>query len=369
MSENTKQLHNLVRLAREQSSDGRRELLREITDLFASSQSEISEQESRDFAEIVEHLIRDVEMEVRKHVATRLSDVSAAPHSVVTMLANDEIEVAHDMLQNSPVLKNADLIEIVRKRSQSHLMSVATREEVGEEVADALVEHGDDQVLVSLASNTGATLSKNAAAEMVARSENIPDLQEPLVTRADLPADLVNQMSSWVSERLRERILAESQELDESMVDGLLQDARSSITEALPKNVETKAVSTDAEKFIRRKILLKQLDVALLIDLLREEKMAEFVEGFSQLTGLDNDTTQKIMSAKTQEALAIACKASGIGNDDFSTLARLINKNGSAGPNDVFEIIEMYEKIPMTAAQRTMRFWRVRQATGESVSA
>ena len=104
---------------------------------------------------------------MREHVANRLSDLKTAPHSVVAMLADDEIDVARPVLENSLVLKNTDLIKIVKRRSQDHLKIVATREEVGEEVSGALVENGDDQVLVSLANNQGAALSQNAAAEMV----------------------------------------------------------------------------------------------------------------------------------------------------------------------------------------------------------
>ncbi len=352
MSSKTNQLQKLIQLAQEQSSDGRRELLREITDLFTASQSEISETESLHFAEIVGHLISEVETDVRQHLAERLSTVDNAPHGIVTMLANDEIDVARPLLESSPVLRNADLIDIIRKRSQDHLSSVAGRDEVDESVSDALVDRGDDQVLEKLARNQGAALSRSAASKMVARSEKNPGLQEPLVTRADLPPDLVNQMYFWVSEKLREHIMAATGDLDE--VGG---------------NPDTTENASPAEKFIRRKILLKQLDPPLLVELMREGRMAEFVEGFARLTGLDNKTAQKVLSDETQQALAIACKASGIDKDHFSSLARLTSSNGTMEAADIFEIIELYEKIPEEAAQRTMRFWRVRQAAGEGVDA
>jgi uncharacterized protein (DUF2336 family) len=369
MTDKTRQLENLVRLAEEQSSDGRRELLREITDLFVDNQGAVGDKESSDFATIIGQLVLDVEMDVRKHVAEQLCSLDNAPRDVVTMLANDEIDVARPMLENSPVLKNADLIKIVKERSQSHLATVAGRPEVNGDVADALVENGDDQVLETLVSNQGATLTRAAAATVIARSETNTSLQEPLVSRSDLPPDLVNQMYFWVSDQLRERILSETQDLDESLLDGMLKDAQSSVIHDLDGDPGAAAAPSDAEKFIRRKLLLKQLDAALLVELMRDGRKAEFLEGFARLAGLDNETVDKILSDKSQQALAIACKACGIESNDFTALARLIGDERGDGDTNIFEVIQMYEKIPMVAVQRTMRFWRVRQAASESAEA
>lgn len=369
MTDKTHQLHKLIQLAQEPSSDGRRELLREITDLFVDSHADVGEQESKHFAEIVGHLVYDVEMDVRKHLATRLSGLDSAPHSLVALLANDEIDVARPLLANSPVLQNADLIRIVKKRSQMHMLTVSQRAEVDEEVADALIEHGDDEVLESLARNEGAVISRNAAEALVARSEHQPALHEPLVTRADLPADLINQMYFWVSEKLRERIMLDTQDLDEPVVENLLKEIQVSILGDMAYRVDVDTEPTAAEKFIRRKAMLKQLDPPLLVELLRDGRPAEFIEGFARLTGLDNKTAQRVLSDSTHQGLAIACKAVGIEADDFSALARLTSGNGTLDTADIFEVVEMYKKIPMDTAKRTMRFWRVRQASDSGIDA
>jgi uncharacterized protein (DUF2336 family) len=369
MTVKTNQLQNLIQLAQEQSSDGRRELLHEITDLFVDSHAVVSEQESHDFAEIVGQLVFDVEMDVRKHLAQRLATLENAPHNLVTMLANDEIDVARPLLVNSPVLQNADLIRIIKKRSQEHMLSVSRRSEVDGDVAAALVEHGDDRVHESLARNPGASLPRGAAQTLVSRSERNHGLQEPLITRADLPPDLINQMYFWVSEKLRERIMQETHDLDETVIDNLLKEAQSAVVTEMAYEADVDAEPSPAEKFIRRKALLKQLSAPLLVELLRDGRMAEFLEGFARLTGLDNETAQRVLSDPTHQGLAIACKACGIEKDQFATLARLTSSDGTLDADDIFEVIDMYEKIPMEAARRTMRFWRVRQVAGDGVHA
>ncbi len=115
--------------------------------------------------------------------------------------------------------------------------------------------------------------------------------------------------------------------------------------------------------------MLKQLNAPLLVELSREGRIAEFLEGFARLTGLDNKTAQRVLSDPTHQGLAIACKACGIENDHFSNLSRLNSNDVSLDADDIFDVIEMYEKIPMEAAKRTMRFWRVRQTAGEGIDA
>lgn len=100
-------------------------------------------------------------------------------------------------------------------------MAVSTRDRVSEQVADALVEKGNDQVLGSLAGNVGAELSRNAMETMVARSEGGEEaLNEALVMRDDMPADPMRKMYNHVSSALREYILSQGVDIDESQADG-----------------------------------------------------------------------------------------------------------------------------------------------------
>lgn len=145
-------------------------------------------------------LAKETSSEGRQHLAETMSGVGAAPYEQIKKFASDEIEVTRPVLMKSGVLQDADLFEIVKQYSQEHLMAVSTRDRVSEQVADALVEKGNDQILGSLAGNVGAELSRNAMETMVARSEGGEEaLNEALVMRNGMPADLMRKMYSHVS--------------------------------------------------------------------------------------------------------------------------------------------------------------------------
>ncbi|MBI2978321.1 MAG: DUF2336 domain-containing protein, partial [Rhodospirillales bacterium] len=156
MQNQLEHLENLARLAKEASTEGRQELLRQVTNLFMESPEALSQTEIEYFGDIMGRLVFELEMKVRQHLAETISGVGAAPLDLVKRLANDAIEVARPVLMKSGILKDADLIEIVKNCGQEHLLAVSKRATVSEKVADALVEKGDEKVLGSLAGNAGA---------------------------------------------------------------------------------------------------------------------------------------------------------------------------------------------------------------------
>jgi uncharacterized protein (DUF2336 family) len=130
-------LNNLVDLAHENTSEGRRELLRGVTDLFLEAPQGLNPTELDLFGSVIGDLVHDMEMEVRASLAEQLSLSPEAPANVITMLANDNMEVTRSVLQNSPVLSSEILLKIIKQRSQEHKLAVAIRNEIDPEVSDA----------------------------------------------------------------------------------------------------------------------------------------------------------------------------------------------------------------------------------------
>ena len=106
------ELQELLDLARDKSVTGRTRLVQVVGDLFFEEERILSDRERALMTEILHQLIHDVEMSVRRALADRLADQPDAPHELVTVLANDEISVAHKILEKSLVLQDIELIEI-----------------------------------------------------------------------------------------------------------------------------------------------------------------------------------------------------------------------------------------------------------------
>ncbi len=358
MDNSLEHLESLARLSKQTSSEGRQELLREVTDMFIGSPpGGLSDSEMAYFGDIMEKLAFDMEMEVRKRLADTLSDADAAPHELLTRLASDEVEVARPLLMKSGLLQDSDLLEIIKQCSQEHLLAVSMRSQVSEHVSDALVEKGNDTVLGSLAGNAGAELSQSTMETMVERSEGgNSDLQEALVTRKDLPKELMQKMYKHVSSALREHIISQGVEIADAEVDDLLAEAEDWLS-----SEDGKEDLTPAEKYIDRKEHLHQLKPELLVKLLREGKVLEFTAGIARMTKIDLATARQAILDESGEKLAVICKSLEIDSDMFAQLVNLMDSEHKRDEGDKKILVGVYGRITAESAQRAMRFLRTRQ--------
>lgn len=352
-----KNLHNLIDLAREGTSEGRRDLLREVTDLFFESSSNLSGVESDLFGDVIGDLVRDMEMEIRAGLAKRLCRSAQAPKNVIDMLANDGIDVAQPVLQNSPVLDSEILVRIIKHRSQEHRLAIAIRNEIDQVTTDALVVGGNEDVLLAVVRNRGAELSRASLGIVVEKSEHNERLQQPLVSRQDLPPEMLHQMFWWVSNALRERILSITENIDPESLDRYFEETEREFVATSNSGGKN---ASPAQKFIRRKKALGQLNESLILKLIRSGQIPEFIVGLAGLAELDIETTNRIVLDHGGEPLAVACKACGFDRSTFSTLEMLTYRGPARSTQDVFQLLEVYDRVSIDSAKRAIRFWRVR---------
>ena len=175
------EMQDLLQLARDKSVDGRTRLVQVVGDLFFEEKAVTNERERDLMAAILQQLIHDVEQSVRKALADRLAMETNAPHDLVSILANDEIDVAHKILRSSEVLQDLELIEIIQHRTFEHQLTIAMRSKVSEEVSDALVETGNVKVIQTLIENDTATISNNTMEYLVNESKVREPFQLPLL--------------------------------------------------------------------------------------------------------------------------------------------------------------------------------------------
>lgn len=355
MAEKLERLESLARLTKENSDEGRQKLLREVTDMFMESSDTLNEREISYFGEIMTGLVGQVETMVRQHLSETISSVSNAPHDLILSLANDELDVAFSVLQNSEVLQDNDLVEIAEKRSQEHLNAIARRAAVDESITDVLVKKGNETVLGTLAGNNGAQFSRGGMETIVERAKDNDHLELSLVKRKDIPSDLAQDVFWRVSTAMREKILSASEKLDESQVDELFQKAEEWFAEQ-----KGKGTLNPAEKFIVRKEKMDQLDEGLLLAQARQDKLPEFIAGLGRLANINTDIVRQAVFDPESEKLAIICKAAEIDFDVFGEFIYCINLNAETEEKDMEALLGVYKRFDTKTAQRTLRFLRTR---------
>ena len=350
-------LKELIAVAKEGSTEKRTGLLREITDVFMAAPDRYTSSEMQHFDVILSKVTESVEIALRAEIADKLADVPNAPRNLIRQLAHDEISVAQPILERSLALSEDDLVAVIRQRGQDHLKAISRRREVPEKLSSELVERGDKEVLVTLAGNKGAQFSGETMNKLVDHSRAISELQEPLAGRYDLPPQLLTQMYFFVSSALKREILKRSDMLDPSLIDEAIEGNRLKIINRAVDDAHTEIAA--AQKFIQEQIRLGAINETMLKDLMERRRSTEFLLAFSHYVGVDPSTAQRIMQDKTFESLAIACRAASMERSTFAKLVFGLQRSESE-QQKALRILDLYLKVPAEAAERVMRFWRVR---------
>ncbi|NQW12215.1 MAG: DUF2336 domain-containing protein [Alphaproteobacteria bacterium] len=190
--------------------------------------------------DIVRHLAMDVERQVRASLAKAVRASADLPHDVAMALASDVAAVAAPILTDSMVLTDQDLLAIIEAGDSAKQLAVAERAHVSESVAEALVERGDEDVVVAVVANPGAELGEPALGRALDRFGDSPRLHEPMIGRSELPINVAERLVSVVSERLREE-LVKRHELSPDLAADLVLDGRERATLALISDTEEPA--------------------------------------------------------------------------------------------------------------------------------
>jgi uncharacterized protein (DUF2336 family) len=355
-------LRDLIDLAKEPSSERRRELLREVTNLFFSGVENQGEPEGPIFDDILTQLAGEMEEQVRVELAEQIAPHPVAPKRLLRTLAADSIAVAAPILQNSTALTEADLIHVAQSRGQEHLQAISQRAEVPEAVSEVIVARADDATLGVLLRNDGAALSRQAHETVVDRAVANADLHEAVLDRSSLPIDLLNEMYFVVEARLRNKILERNATMDPAQLEAALASSRKSVATkdgALPADYQ------DAERVVRQMLAKRAITPPVLAGMLRNRETTKFMIALAEQAGIDFHTARRILDRRELDALAIVCKAADFDRSLFLTFAVLVLDKDANAMGRAREYGELYSELPKESAQRTLRFWRMRRATGD----
>lgn len=348
-------LEGLLELARDRSVEGRTQLAKIVGDLFFATGTVLTGHERALMGDILRRLIHDVEMTVRRSLAERLARLPGAPRELVTMLANDDIEVAYPILVDSTVLQDIDLIEVIRHRTLQHQLAIARRSSLSAAVSVALVDAGNRDVITTLLENPHAEIAERTMAFLVEESRRVDAYQRPLLSRHELGPDLARRMYSWVSAALREHLVRRF-DIDSTMLDTELAETVEQATAEARKPTKTAEL---AQQLAGR----KAISARLLIQALREGKIALFEDLLSELTALRPVLVRRFVYEAGGQSLAIACRSVAIGKPDFASIF-LLSRGARPGDktvdnNEVAEALAFFDRIKPETAKKVVARWRI----------
>jgi uncharacterized protein (DUF2336 family) len=197
----------LAALDSQKSSETRRELLREVTSVLdVHSHCTLAELNGIDemLAAVASQFSTQVRREFARQVATSISGFGC----FTEQLAMDEIEVSTVILQHSRSITNDVLLKVIKEKSDAHRMQVTARADLSEDVSDALVQHGSDEVVIALLKNETARIAVDTYEAVAKRANTNSALQSPLVRRKGVPLDVLQELYLQVEGELRQEIVS-----------------------------------------------------------------------------------------------------------------------------------------------------------------
>ncbi len=356
-----KDLRFLLDLALDKSLDGRRALTATIGDLFDNQDEVLNERERALMTDILRKLIHDCEKAVRRDLSERLSNAPNPPHELIVALANDDIEVAEPILKQCQVLRDAELVGVIRHRSQQHQLAIAMRRTLSEYVSDALVETGNVDVIKTLIENPDARISEATMVYLAEESRRVDTYQEPLLRRDDLKPDLAERMYLWVSAALRSHIL-EHFDVEASHLDDQLENIAGTMAREPGEDGAGPEPAKPADVLADRLVEQRKVTPDFLVQVLRQGEIPLFEGLFGKLSGLAAPRLQSVLYDSGGEGLAIACRAMEMPKPTFATIF-LLSRRGRTGkqivdPRELSRALMLFDKMSPSTAAEVMKSWR-----------
>ena len=346
----------LLKLARDRSADGRKALSAAVTDLFSEGHEALSDRERALMFEILRQLVRQCEVAIRTLLSEKIASRTDVPHDLAIELAADEHEVAYPILAHCGVLKDTDLIEVIRNRTVHHQLAIAIRREVPEAVSDALVEAGDETVIVKLLCNPNARISSQTMEYLVDESERVDTFQGPVLRREDLAPALAQRMFNWVSAALRQHIL-DNYDIDEVVIDDALEQSAFELF----TSSSTQHSSSMARQLAETLAKEGEATPDMMLLALECGEVTLFVSMLEQMTHLRETLITRFILEVGGEGLVVVCKALSIGKPQFVQIFALCRKarpvKEGTFSKEVRGVLNLYNEISVETAKQVLTRW------------
>ena len=286
-------------LADDEDWQVREELTGKIARLLPDLSQQQAEVVREQTIELIEKLARDQEPRVRAILAEEIKSSTSAPRKVVHALAHDsEISVCGPILRYSPLLSDADLIELIATTQVTGVIeAIAGREALSADVSDEVVASLDIPAVATLLANTSAEIRAGTMEDIVKNAEEVSQWHGPISMRPDLSIRAVRRIAQFVGRDLLYG-LADRLGLDEEtrrLLSGRLHDR---LDETVPTETEANAL-----KLVQQARQQGRLDANFVSEAAEAGYTEQVAFALSMLSGLKAPEVQRVLTSHNAKAL------------------------------------------------------------------
>jgi uncharacterized protein (DUF2336 family) len=226
-------------------------------------------------------LLDDASPLVREALAQALAASADAPPAVIFALAADLPEIAAIVLERSPILIDADLVDRVGGGERWAQVAIARRCALPRPVAAALAEVGSAEACLILIESPDADIPAFSLERLIERLGHLAAVREALLAREDLSAAhrqaLVVKLSATLA-----GFVVDRNWLAEERARGIAREA----CEKATVTIAAASAPSDTARLVRHLRESAQLTAGLILRALLSGNLALFEQALVELSGL-----------------------------------------------------------------------------------
>lgn len=271
-------------------------------------------------------LLDDASPLVRQAMADVFARSTDAPAAIVRALSTDQPAIALPVLEHSPLLIDADLVDIVATGSDEMQCAIARRINLPASVAAAIAEVGSASAALELIENPHAGLATFSWDRIVERHGHLAAIRESMLQLEDLPAATRLALVAKLSDTLAQFVVARNW-LGADRAERIADEARERST----VNIAARSFGEDMHGLITHLRATGQLTAGLILRALLSGNLDLFGAALAELSGLPYGRVSALLNDRGGNGLAALLKRAGMPESTFAAFRVALEASHEVG--------------------------------------
>src|SRR6202795_322734 len=271
-------------------------------------------------------LLDDASPLVRQAMAEIFARSSDAPAAIVQALSLDQASVALPVLEHSPLLIDADLVDIIATGNCEMQCAVARRVNLPASVCAAIAEVGSASAALELIENAYAELAPFSWDRLVERHRPLAAIRESMLVLEDLPAATRAALVAKLSETLTQFVVARNW-LSADRAGRVAGEARDRST----VNIAARSRGDDMRGLVRHLRATGQLTAGLILRALLSGNLELFDAALAELSGLPQSRVFALLPERGGASLQALLIRAGLPESTFAAFRAALEVNHEMG--------------------------------------
>ena len=271
-------------------------------------------------------LLDDPSPLVRQTMAQVFARSAEAPAAIVQALALDQPSIALPVLEHSPLLIDADLVDIVATGNDEMQCAIARRINLPPSVCAAIAEVGSAAAALELIENAQAELPPFSWDRIVERHGHLAAIREAMLVLEDLPAATRLALVAKLSDTLAQFVVARNW-LSADRAGRIADEARERST----VNIAARSYGEDMRGLVAHLRATGQLTAGLILRALLSGNVELLDASLAELTGLPQARVSALLHDRGGAGLQALLIRAGLPESTFAAFRVALEASHETG--------------------------------------